>query len=92
MPVRITHIRLGGPIPAHEYITGLYWVEDGTGTTGTASSAEMVNWITNGNTAYVSDGQTAAIVHVIRPEGALPFLRTQADGAWSDNLLALPHF
>ncbi|MDQ4503647.1 DUF3892 domain-containing protein [Sinomonas sp. ASV322] len=92
MPVQITHIRVEGPIPAHEYVSGLYWVEDGTGKTGTATKAEMIEWIAQGNTAYVSDGQTAAIIHVVRPEGVQPFLRTQADGDWSDNLLALPRF
>jgi hypothetical protein len=92
MSVQITHVRLAGSVSGHEYITDVYWVEDGTAKAGPSSKAKMVEWIDNGLTAYVRNGLSPAIVRVVRPAGRLPYLRTIADGQWSDNLLSLPRF
>ena len=44
------------------------------------------------NTFFVIDPRTGrrADVAVFREAGRLPFLRTNADGDWNDNLLSLP--
>ena len=31
-------------------------------------------------------------VLVVRPSGGTPYLRTYANGTWTDNLLSLPRF
>ncbi len=43
------------------------------------------------NTFFVLDGNTGkrADVGVIRPTSGYPYLRTYADGVWTDNLLSL---
>ncbi|ADI31076.1 DUF3892 domain-containing protein [Methylotenera versatilis] len=48
----------------------------------------------NQNTFYVLDPSTGkrANVGVIRPSNHAPYLRTYADGNWSDNLLSLPRY
>jgi hypothetical protein len=83
--VRITCIRLAGELRSHEHITEV----------GNASGAwpreQVVIWIDNDiHTFYVQDDSgKRADVKVIREAGKLPYLRTQSDGRWSDNLLAL---
>ncbi len=44
------------------------------------------------NTFHTVDRTTGKKVpiEVVREAGKVPFLRTKADGKWSDNLLALP--
>lgn len=44
------------------------------------------------NTFFVIDPYSGkrAYVGVVRPAGRDPYLRTYADGDWSDNLLSLP--
>lgn len=41
---------------------------------------------------YTINHQTGqkAYIGVVREQGRLPYLRTHADGAWNDNLLAQP--
>jgi hypothetical protein len=45
----------------------------------------------NGN-AYVGIGADRVDVGVVRPEGEDPYLRTYADGKWTNNLLSLLTF
>jgi hypothetical protein len=53
----------------------------------------MVDFLTkNPGDAYVSDGTRSVTVGVVRPENRPPYIRTYADGVWTDNLLALPRF
>lgn len=93
MAICITHIRLSGTTKNHEYITDYKWQEDGTVNSGTSPKATMVDWIGNKNiTAYVSNGYVKANVAVVNPSGGSPYLRTHADGVWTDNLLSLPTF
>jgi len=44
------------------------------------------------NTFFVLDPNTRkrADVGVVRPTGGRPYIRTYADGVWTDNLLSLP--
>lgn len=43
------------------------------------------------NTFFVQDPRTGlkAYVGVVRPAGRRPYIRTYADGVWTDNLLSL---
>lgn len=89
--VYITHIRLSTTGNQHEHITDVKWRNPSNGNTGQSTRQEMVDWIDKGNIAHVKDSSGNDInVGVVR--ATPPFLRTYADGVWSDNLLALPSF
>lgn len=88
--VYITHIRLSGGT-RHEHIIRFKWRNPSDGDTGENSKQEMVDWLRKpGSSAYVKDGDGKVQVGIV--EGNPPYLRTHADGKWSDNLLALPEF
>ncbi|MEC3978135.1 DUF3892 domain-containing protein [Amycolatopsis sp. H20-H5] len=91
MTIRITAIRLSGG-QGHEHITRLWWTNPGDGNTGDNSRAEIVAWIEDKNgKAYVEDGKgNRADVGVVTPTSGQKYLRTYADGKYTDNLLALP--
>lgn len=91
MSVRITQIRLSGGFD-HRHITHLRWVGMEDGHTDTTSNSLMVAWIENGGQAYVFTGSSVSQVGVVSPFNGTRYLRTYADGQWSDNLLALPRF
>ena len=91
MAIRITHIRLSGGT-THEHITHLWWTNPPSGTSGDNTRAEIVAWIENKDgKAYVQDAQGhRADVGVVTPQYGAKYLRTYADGVWTNNLLALP--
>ncbi|MEV4894680.1 DUF3892 domain-containing protein [Nonomuraea sp. NPDC055795] len=91
MAIRITHIRLEGG-SQHEHIVRLWWTNPSTGKTGDNSRAELVKWIESENgKAYVEDARgNRADVHVVVPSHGAKYLRTKADGVWTNNLLSLP--
>jgi hypothetical protein len=92
MAIRFTAIRLSGGT-SHQHITRLWWINPATGKTGDNTRAEIVDWIeTENGKAYVEDryGNRADVL-VVTPASGPKYLRTYADGMWTDNLLALPH-
>ncbi len=91
MAIRFTAIRLSGGT-TNQHITHLWWVNPSTGKTGDNTRAQLVHWIENENgKAYVEDGAgNRADVGVVTPAQGDKYLRTYADGKWTDNLLALP--
>lgn len=91
MAVRITHIRLSGGT-SHEHIVRLWWTDPSTGERGENSRAEIVSWIENENgKAYVEQpAGNRADVGVVKPQYGEKYLRTYADGKWTNNLLSLP--
>ncbi|MEU7868030.1 DUF3892 domain-containing protein [Dactylosporangium sp. NPDC049140] len=91
MAIRITAIRQSGG-SSHEHIVRLWWTNPSTGKTGENSRAEIVAWIEEENgKAYVEDASgNRADVGVVKPASGAKYLRTHADGKWTDNLLALP--
>ena len=91
MAIRITAIRLSGGT-AHQHIVRLGWTNPVDGNSGENSRAEIVAWIENQNgAAYVEDSRgSRATVAVVTPPSGEKYLRTHADGIWTDNLLALP--
>ena len=42
--------------------------------------------------AYVESSTSKVEVGVVKPQGGTPYLRTFANGTWTDNLLSLPRF
>jgi Protein of unknown function (DUF3892) len=77
----------------HEHIAQVRWRNPVNGETGTSTRAVMVDFIANKDgDARVSDGNRDARVGVVQPRIGAPFIRTYADGAWTDNLLALPRY
>lgn len=92
MAVEITHIRQSGGA-GHESITHYEWRNPVTGAVDGSSKAAMVNWIdADGGRAFVGSGANRAEIGVVHPAQGQPYLRTYADGQWTNNLLSLPPF
>jgi uncharacterized protein DUF3892 len=91
MAIRMTAIRLSGG-QGHEHIVRLWWTDPADGDSGDNSRAEIVAWIEGKNgKAYVEDARgNRADVGVVTPQVGAKYLRTYADGRWTNNLLALP--
>lgn len=91
MAIRFTAVRLSGGTQ-HEHITRLWWVNPSTSQSGDNTRAELVAWIENeGGKAYVEDrAGNRADVGVVKPATGAKYLRTHADGKWTNNLLSLP--
>jgi hypothetical protein len=87
--VYVTRIRLTGGT-YHEHISDVMWRNSATGETGQSTKAAMVHYIDSGARAQVTDGRNTVDVGVVRASS--PYIRTYADGKWTDNLLALPRF
>lgn len=91
MPIQITAIRLSGG-NTHQHIVRLWWSNPSTSQADNNSRDEIVSWIENedGN-AYVQDSYGHRVnVGVVKPAHGEKYLRTHADGVWTDNLLSLP--
>ena len=83
--VQITCIRKKDRQSSHEHITHL------GNSHGTWARGDVINWIDSGtNTFFTMVGGRRADIRVVRETGKAPYLRTYADGAWSNNLLSLP--
>jgi hypothetical protein len=61
---------------------------------GHSARESIVAWLEahGANEAVVADGADHVQVAVVRSDSGAPYIRTQADGVWTDNLLALPTF
>lgn len=89
--VYITHIRLSAEGSGHEHITDVKWRNPTSGDTGQSTKAAMVDWINDNGDARVRDNAGHDVkVGVVK--ATPPYIRTHADGVWTDNLLALPRF
>lgn len=88
--VEITAVHMSGGTK-HEHIAEVKWKNPETSETGKSTRETMVDWIENkSGKAYVTDGKNKAWVGVVN---ATPkYIRTHADGKWSDNLLSLPRY
>jgi catechol-2,3-dioxygenase len=90
MSVEITAVHMSGG-DKHEHIADVKWASRQTSETGASTREVMVDWIENKKgQAVVTDGKNTVSVGVVT---ATPkYLRTYADGVWTDNLLALPRY
>ena len=90
MAVQITAIHLVNG-RKHEHIAEVAWTNPNTNESGKSTRTTMVDWLTKpSNQAYVTDGISTVDVGVVK--ATPPYLRTHADGKWTDNLLALPEY
>ena len=76
----------------HEHIASVRWKNPDNGQSGESTREVIVDWIANkGGVAYVCGGN----FHIARigvVQGNPRYIRSYADGAWSDNLLSLPRY
>jgi len=89
--IRITAVRMEGGTE-HLHITEVLW--EGASSSGHTSRGALIDWLkaSSANRAVVGgDGKGVAVLVAEETAGA-PYVRTQADGAWRDDLLGLPRF
>ena len=90
--VYIFEVRMSNAGVGHEHIASVKWKNPDSGQTGESTREKMVDWISNkSGSAYVCGGDG----HMARVEvvsGNPPYIRTYADGIWTDNLLALKRY
>jgi len=88
--IYITQVHMSGGTE-HEHIAKVKWRNPQNANTGENTRAEMVAWIRDKKgDARVSDGTTEVRVGVYN--ASPPYIRTHADGKWTNNLLALPRY
>ncbi len=93
MAIEITHVRFGSTRRTEDEIVYYRWKNISTGTTGDNDKPTMVVWVgKKENAAYVGSGIDRVRVGVVHPTTGEPYLRTYADGEWTDNLVNLPTF
>jgi len=88
--VRVIKVHMvGGEL--HEHIAEVEWVDPATLDVGRSSRAGMVEFLEKpGSRAIVGEGANQVDVGVVR---ATPkYIRTYADGTWTNNLLSLPRY
>ena len=89
--VIVTHVRLSGG-ETHAHISEVRWWNPEDGQMSSSTRLTMVDWILNkGGVARVTDGYHLVDVRVVT-DADPQYIRTWADGVWTDNLLALPRF
>lgn len=90
--IEITAIRLEEG-STHEHITNVLWRSAATAL-GQCPRQAIVDWLTesNENHAVVADGSGWVHIAVVQRPNQPPYIRTHADGVWTDNLLELPTF
>lgn len=85
MSVRLTEVHMSEGGYLNEHIVSVRWVEYGTGKTDTSTKPQMIEWLDKGGSAYVESATTKVAVLVVRPQHGEPYLRTYANGTWTDN-------
>jgi hypothetical protein len=86
--ITAVHLEAGS---GHEHITRVRWSNPADGATGDSARGDMITWIKDQHgVAKVADARGSVDVGVV--EARPPYLRTHADGRWTDNLLALPRY
>lgn len=78
----------------HEHIIRLWWSDQTTGQNGDMDIGTATQWLDKpANRAYVKDqmfpGQYVE-AFVVKPQYGHWYIRTHANGRWTDNFLALP--
>jgi hypothetical protein len=88
--VEVTAVHMVGG-EQHEHIGSVRWTNPATAAKGESTRQAMVEFLrTPGNRAVVTDGKKTVEVGVV--EANPPYIRTHADGIWTNNLLALPRY
>ncbi|GAA0993458.1 DUF3892 domain-containing protein [Subtercola frigoramans] len=93
MSIQITHVRFAGTTKVHESIIRYKWKSIQDGSVGDNDKPSLVAWVdTKTNKAYVGTGAQQVAVGAIHPATSPAYLKTHADGVWTNNLLSLPTF
>ena len=93
MSIQITHVRFGGTKKTEDEIVLYKWKSDQSGEVNQSDKPTLVDWIDNKNgKAFVGSGNDRVPVGVITPQSGQAYLRTYADGKWTNNLVNLPTF
>jgi hypothetical protein len=89
--IHIYAVHLSGGT-THQHIASVRWKNPDTSEAGENSRAEIIQWLNENaaNRAYVCGGGHLARVLVVNANS--PYIRSYADGVWTDNLLALPRY
>jgi len=89
--VYITAVQMSTGGTGHEHIAIVRWTDPANSKTDESTTATMVDWIDNQNgVAKVHSSPSDVTVGTV--DGTPKYLRTYADGKWSNNLLELPRF
>jgi hypothetical protein len=89
--VYITAVHMSATGATHEHIESVRWTNPSDKGTGESTRAKMVEWIRGGGIARVRDS-AGNDVSVGVVNATPPYIRTHADGVWTDNLLSLPRY
>ncbi|MEO8293806.1 MAG: DUF3892 domain-containing protein [Actinomycetota bacterium] len=77
----------------HEHIASVRWIDPGDNKTGESSRAGMVEFVeVKKGRAVVGTGKEQVEVGVVDPSPKPKYIRTHADGKWTNNLLSLPRY
>lgn len=89
--IYIDEVQMAPGGSGHQHIAAVRWRNPESGKTGANTRAQMVTWINEGGEARVRDAHADDIrVYVV--DATPPYIRTYADGIWTDNLLSLPRY
>jgi hypothetical protein len=88
--VQVTTVHMEGG-ESHEHIASVLWTNPQTGVSGQSTREQMIEFLRKpGTRAFVSDGERAVSIRIVEAEP--PYIRTHADGVWTNNLVALPRY
>jgi hypothetical protein len=91
--IQITNVRFSGTEKTHQTIIRYAWVNTTTGAAGNNDKPSMVEYVdSKKNTVVVGSGANQVQVGSVHPDSGAPYLRTYADGKWTNNLINLPTF
>lgn len=86
MATYITGVRMSPPTAGdHQHISDVRWEQSAS--SGICSRQAMIEFVEKGNSVWVRGNPNAQVAVI---DGPPKYLRTQADGSWSNNLLNLP--
>lgn len=90
MSIQITNVRYGVLPKTEQTISHYKWRDDTTGEVAYSDKPTLVTWIERGGRAYVGSGYHRVPVLVV--DANPKYLRTYADGRWTNNLTELTEF
>jgi len=88
----ITAVHMSATGNEHEHIVEVQWRNATNGGTGNSTRSAMVRFINEKNDVFVSAGSRRVAVGVVNPSRGHAYIRTHADGSWTNNLLSLPRY
>jgi hypothetical protein len=91
MSIEITHVRYGSTPKTEDVITNYKWRNEQTGEVNSSDKPAMVKWLDDKGIAWVGQNPRAQAVPV-HPNGSPAYVRTVADGKYTNNLTNLPEF